>query len=116
MLLIDYSSIRGGEISDYAKKSTWKLLREYIDSHCKIWIYECPGDGVQDIPILKYQYANMNFAEHIIYSSIFQQVLHKCGDSAIIYIKIFQNSKDLAISVGNSYNEDQLINTFFDNL
>ena len=31
------------------------------------------------------------------------------------YIKIFQNSQDLSVSVGNTYSEDQLMHTFLDN-
>ena len=31
------------------------------------------------------------------------------------YIKIFQNTQVLSISVGNSYSEDQLMHTFLDN-
>ena len=31
------------------------------------------------------------------------------------YIKRFQNAHALSISVGNSYSEDQLMNTFLDN-
>ena len=31
------------------------------------------------------------------------------------YNKIFQNSEDLSVSVGNSYSEDQMMQTFLDN-
>ena len=31
------------------------------------------------------------------------------------HIKIFQNAEDLSVSVGNSYSEDQLMQTFLDN-
>ena len=31
------------------------------------------------------------------------------------YIKAFQNSQDLQVSVGNSYTEDHFINIFLDN-
>ena len=51
----------------------------------------------------------MNFSEKNRYDSIFQQVSHKGGDSAMNYIKIFQNAQDLPVSVGNSYYEDHLI-------
>ena len=30
------------------------------------------------------------------------------------YIKRFQNTQDLSVSVGNSYSEDQMIHTFLD--
>ena len=40
---------------------------------------------------------------------------HKGGESAINYIKRFQNEHALSVSVGNSYSEDQLIHKFMDN-
>ena len=40
---------------------------------------------------------------------------HKGGESAINYIKRFQNAYDLSVSVGNSYSEDQIMHTFLDN-
>ena len=46
---------------------------------------------------------------------MFQQVINKGEESLINYIKIFQNAKDLAISVGNSYSEYQLVHTFLEN-
>ena len=49
MLLMDYTSIRGEEMTDYAKKSTWNLLHEYIDAHSQRITDECPVYGVQDI-------------------------------------------------------------------
>ena len=42
-------------------------------------------------------------------------VTHKGGESAINYIKIFQNVQALSVSVGNSYSEDQLMHTSLDN-
>ena len=42
---------------------------------------------------------------------MFQQVVHKFGESETNYIKIFQNATDLAISVVNSYTEDKLMHT-----
>ena len=47
---------------------------------------------------------------------MFQQVVHKGGNSPINYIKIFENAKALSISVGNSYTEDQPMHTFLNNL
>ena len=38
----------------------------------------------------------------------------KGGESEINYIKIFQNDKDLAVSVGNIYSEEHLIHTFLE--
>ena len=42
--------------------------------------------------------------------------MHKVGGSEIKYIRIFQNSNALMISVGNIYFEDQLMYIFFDNI
>ena len=46
---------------------------------------------------------------------MFQQVVHKGGESEINYIKIFQNAKALSISVRNIYTGDKLIQTCVDN-
>ena len=72
MLLMDYPSTRGEELPYYSKKSTWDLLYAYIDSHSKILVDECPGNGVQDISRFKYQCANMTFAEKNRYNRMFQ--------------------------------------------
>ena len=40
---------------------------------------------------------------------------HKGGESAINYIKRFQNAHVLSVSVWNSYSEDQIMHTFMDN-
>ena len=40
---------------------------------------------------------------------------NKGGESAIKYIKRFQNAQALSVSVGNSYAEDQIMHTFLDN-
>ena len=115
MLLTDYPSIRGEDLPDYDKKATWNLLNSYIDAQNKIIIYEYPKYGEQAISILQCKCANMTFADQIRHNRLFQQVTHKGGDSVINYIKIFHNAKALAISVGNSSSEDQLINTILDN-
>ena len=49
------------------------------------------------------------------YGRIFQKVTHKRGDSAMKYIKRFQNSQALSISVRNNYSEDYLIHIYLDN-
>ena len=59
--------------------------------------------------------ANMIFANKIRYNRIFQQVTHKGGESAINYIKRFQNAQALSVLVGNRYSEDQIMHTFLDN-
>ena len=46
---------------------------------------------------------------------MFQKIIYKEGDSEINYIKIFNNSKALGISVVYSYSEDQLMHTFLEN-
>ena len=56
----------------------------------------------------------MTFADTSRYARTFQQVTHKGGESSINYIKIFQNSQALSVSVGNSYAEDQIMHTFLD--
>ena len=55
------------------------------------------------------------FADKSRYDITFQQVTHKGGESAINYIKIFQNAQALSVSVGNSCSEDQIMHTFLDN-
>ena len=77
-------------------------------------IAELPGYGIKCIEKLQSHCADMTFAEKIRYDRIFQQVTHKRGESAMNYIKIFQNAQSLSVSVGNSYSEDQLIHTFLD--
>ena len=57
----------------------------------------------------------MTFADKSRYDRTFLQVTHKGGESAINYIKRFQNSQVLSVSVGNSYSEDQIMHTFLDN-
>ena len=46
---------------------------------------------------------------------MFQKMLQKGGYTEIKYIKRFQGSKALEISVGNNYSEEQLMHTFLDN-
>ena len=58
----------------------------------------------------------MTFSDQIRYNRLFQQVIHKIGESSIKYAKIFQNTKALEIPVRNSDSEDQLMHTFLDNL
>ena len=57
----------------------------------------------------------MTFSDKNRYGRTFQQVTHKGGESAINYIKRFQNAHALSVSVGNSYPEDQLMHIFLDN-
>ena len=57
----------------------------------------------------------MTFADKSRYDRTFQQVTHRGGESAINYIKLFQNAHALSVSVGNSYSKDQLMHIFLDN-
>ena len=57
----------------------------------------------------------MTFADKSRYDRIFQQVRHIGGESAMNYIKIFQNAQALSVFVGNAYSEDQQMHTFLDN-
>ena len=49
MVLMDYPSIRGEDLPDFAKTATWNLFHAYIYVHSQISIDECPRDGVQAI-------------------------------------------------------------------
>ena len=55
-----------------------------------------------------------NVTDESRYGRTFQQVTHRGGESSINYIKMFQNSQALSVSVRNDYSEDQLIHTFLD--
>ena len=83
--------------------------------HSRRLIAEFPDYGIKCIQKLQSHCANMTFADKSRYDRIFQQVTHKGRESAINYIKIFQNAQALSVSVGNSYSEDQIIHTFLDN-
>ena len=56
----------------------------------------------------------MTSYDKIRYNRLIQQVIHTRGESAINYIKIFQNDKALAISAGNTYSYVQLIHKFLE--
>ena len=109
---MDYPSIRKEDLPYHSKKSTWNLLHAYID---EILIQDYPGDEVQTISRLQSQCAKMTFSDQIRYNRLFRKVIYKGGESEINYIKTFKNAKDLEISVGNSYSQDQLMHTFLDN-
>ena len=89
MLLMDYPSIIGEYLRNYAKKATWDLLHEYVDSHSHLLIYKYPRNGVQAIKILQSQCSNTTFSHQIISSRLFQKVIHKRGESEINYISKF---------------------------
>ena len=56
----------------------------------------------------------MTFADKVRYDRIVQQVTHKGGEFSMYYIKIFQNTQALSVSVVNTYSEDQLMHKFLD--
>ena len=78
-------------------------------------ISKFPGDGINFISKLQSHCANMTFAEKRRYGRPFHQVTNKIWQLSMNYIKIFQNTRALSISVGSSYSEDQLMHIFLDN-
>ena len=60
-------------------------------------------DGIKCVEKLQSHCANINFAEKIRYDGAIQQATHKRVESAMNYIKRFQNTHALSISVGNFY-------------
>ena len=115
-VLLDNPKIWGDDIiEDFAKKAMRNILHANIDVHIRRLIAEFPKDGIKYIEKLQSHCANMTFSDKSIYDRTFQQVTHKRGEYAIKYIKRFQNSHALSVSVGNSYSEDQLMHTFMDN-
>ena len=114
-IIIDYPKIGGDDIEDYLKKDIRNILHTNIDVHSRRLIAEFPKNGIKCIEQLQSHCANMNFADKSTYDRNFQHVTHKGGESAMNYIKIFQNEHALSISVGNYYSEDQLMHTFPEN-
>ena len=86
-----------------------------IDVHSRRLIADFSMDRIKCIENLQSHCANMTFADISKYDSIFQKVTHKGGESAMNYIKIFQNAEALSVSVVNSHSEDQMMHTFMDN-
>ena len=102
-------------MENYAKKAIRNLLHANIDVNSRRLIAEFPKYGVKCIEKFQSHCANMTFADKSGYDRTFQQVTHKGGESAINYIKRFQNAHALSFSLGNRYSEDQLMHTFLDN-
>ena len=86
-----------------------------IDVHSRRLIDEFPEDGVKCIEKLQSHCANMIFSDKRRYDKISQEVTHKGGESAMKYIKRFQNAQALSFSLVNTYSEDQLTHIFLDN-
>ena len=91
-LLLDYPKIGGGNIKEFAKKATRNVLHANIDVHRICLFAEFPGYGIKYIEKLQSNCANINFADRSRYDRIFQQVTHKGGESAMNYMKRFQNA------------------------
>ena len=49
MLIMEYPSIRGEDLPDHDKQSTWNLFHAYIDSHIQRLLDEYRGYGVHAI-------------------------------------------------------------------
>ena len=95
-VILDYQKIGGDDvIEDYAKNAIRNLLHANIDVHSRILIADFPKYGIKCIEKLQSHCANMTFADKSRYDRTFQQVTHKGGESAINYIKRFQNAHDL---------------------
>ena len=115
-VLLDYQKIGGHDIiEDFAKNAIRNILHAKIDVHSRRLMAELSKDGIKCIEKFQSHFANMTFADKSGYDRTFQQVTHKGGESAINYIKRFQNAHDLSVSLENSYSEDQLIHTFLNN-
>ena len=115
-VLLDYPKTGGDDIiENYTKNTIRDLLHAKIDVHSRRFIAEFPKDRIKCIEKLQLQCANMTFSDKRRYDRNFQQVTHNEGESAINYIKRFQNAHTLSVSVGNRYSEDQLMYTFLDN-
>ena len=71
MLHMEYPYIRGEDFPDYAENATWNNFHAYIDAHSQRLIDEYTGYGVQDISIIKYQFAKKPFDEQIRYNILF---------------------------------------------
>ena len=88
-MLRDYPNMEGENVKDYAKMAIRNLLHANSCVHRRILIAEFPEDGIKCIEKLQSHCANMTFADKSRYDRTFQQVIHKGGESAINYIKIF---------------------------
>ena len=114
-VLLDYTKIGGDDvIEDYAKKAIRNLLHANIDVHSRKLIAEFPKYGFKFIRKLQSHCANITFAGKSRHDRTFQKVTHRGGESAINYIKRFQNAQALSVSAGNRYSEDQIMHTFLD--
>ena len=85
--------MEGGNVKYYAKMAIRNLLHANSCIHSRRLIAEFPEDGIKCMEKLQAHCANMTFADKSRYDRTFQQVTHKGGESAINYIKRFQNAQ-----------------------
>ena len=74
---MEYPSIRGEDLLDYAKKSTRNILHAYIYARSQSLNNECPGYISQAISRLEHKCANMNFSYKSSYNILFQKGTQK---------------------------------------
>ena len=91
------SKIGGGNVKDYAKMAIRNLLHANSCVQSRRLMAEFPEYGIKCIEKLQSRCANMTFADKSRYNRTFQQVTHKGGESAINYIKRFQNAQALSV-------------------
>ena len=113
-VILDYPTIGGEDMKYYVRKAIRNILYANIYAHSIRLTSEFPVDGVKCISMLQYNCANMNFDVKSRYDRICQHITYKGGKSAMNYIKGFQNTQDLSVTVGNSYSEYQLMHIFLD--
>ena len=114
-VLLDYPKIRGENIKYFVETFIRNLFHANIDVHSRRLFDELPEYGIKCIEKLQSHCTNMTFYNKSRYDRIFQQVTDKGRESAINYIKIFQNVQALSVLLGNTYSEDQLMHRFLDN-
>ena len=90
MLLIDYPSIRGEDLSDYSK-ATWNLLNANIDAHSQILINEYPGCGVKSISIMQYKCLSTIFDGIRRYNILFQKEIKRWRVRNKLYQKVSES-------------------------
>ena len=91
-MLRDYPKTEGNFLKDYEKQAIRNLFHANSCVHSRRLISEFPEDGIKCMEKLQSHCANMTFADKSSYDRTFQHVTHKGGESAINYIKRFQNA------------------------
>ena len=76
-VILDYTTIGGGDIKDYVKNSIKSLLHANIYVHSRRLINGFPGAGVKCISKLQSHFANMNFSDKSRYDRFPQKVTQK---------------------------------------